>query len=363
MGGGREPSQHGTQDLFVPCSTLYELGESWVVVPTVCPFQSETASSASVIPSDSDVLDPRGVVDAMGLPAARIRRIAHRRNTYWLVETPSQQVVLCRYAPDRVHSDVAYELRLLEHLARRGWPVPTPVAPLVEGAHAIWGGFRYLSGRPPAPRSIVGARAEQRRRGQLLAQLHADLAEVVGMGQREGWRRADEGLFEPTGQLPVDAILVQYERASPEAGRVLRVYADRMRERLSALLPDAPAPVMIHGDFTPWNLRYARGHLSGVLDFEMAHLDLRVADFALSWRGQYDAVVRGYADVAPLDPVEQELLVPIYWAWMLGAAVAGIAAGDANVDWAVRHLLRTESVRAERSPSPLPRSTRATPGA
>ena len=308
------------------------------------------------------MLTPRRVVAAMGLPPARMRRIAHRRNTYWLVEMPSQRVVLCRYAPDRAPGDVAYELRLLEHLARRGWPVPTPVAPLVEGANVVWGAFRYLAGRAPAPRSIAGTRAEQRRRGQLLAQLHADLADLVGLGQRAGWRRADEGLFEPTGTLPMDAILVQYEREAPAAGRILRVYADRMCERLSALLPAAPAPVLIHGDFTPWNLRYARGRLSGVLDFEMAHLDLRVADFALSWRGQYDAVVRGYEDVAPLEPVEQELLVPIYWAWMIGAAVAGIAAGDANVDWAVRHLLRTDPGRTDRATSPLPRSTRSTPG-
>ena len=70
--------------------------------------------------------------------------------------------------------------------------------------------------------------------------------------------------------------------------------------------------VVIHGDFTPWNIRYARGTLSAVLDFEMAHLDLRVADFALSWRGHHDDVVRGYEEVSRLEPVEQELLVPIY---------------------------------------------------
>jgi Ser/Thr protein kinase RdoA (MazF antagonist) len=282
----------------------------------------------------------------MGIHASRIRLIAHRRNTHWMVDTPGRRVVLRRYAADRSHDDVAYELRLLERLHSRGWPVPTPVAPLVEAGSSIWCVFRYMPGRAPMPRSAAGVRAEQRRRGRLLAQLHTDMADAVEMGQRERWRRADEGLFDRTGKPPVDETLAQYEREAPEEGRVLRAYAERMRERLGVLLPYAPAPIVIHGDFTPWNIRYTRGSLSGVLDFDAAHLDLRVADFALTWRGRYDDVVRGYEEVSPLEPVEQELLVPIYWAWIIGSVVAGIDAGRTSDGWAVEHLLRTEHVRA-----------------
>ena len=145
----------------------------------------------------------------------------------------------------------------------------------------------------------------------------------------------------------------QYERECPEEGRILRAYAGRMRERLDELLPYAPAPVAIHGDLTPWNIRYARGAFSAVLDFDAAHLDLRVADFALSWRGQHDDVLRGYEEVSPLEQVERELLVPIYWAWIIASAVAGIEAGEATTDWAVRHLLRTGRIRTHRQTWPL----------
>ena len=224
----------------------------------------------------------------------------------------------------------------------------TPVAPLVEAAGSIWCVFPYMPGRAPAPRSAAGVRAEQRRRGRLLARLHADMADFVGVGQREGWRRADEGLVDRTGRLPADDVLRQYERERPEEGRILRAYAERMRERLDELLPYAPAPVVIHGDLTPWNVRYARGALSAVLDFDAAHLDLRVADFALSWRGQHDDVLRGYEEVSPLEPVERELLVPIYWAWIIASAVAAIDAGEPTSDWAVRHLLRTDLSSAGR---------------
>lgn len=277
----------------------------------------------------------------MDISASRIRLIARRRDTHWIVDTPGRQIALRRYAPDHSYSDVAYELRILEHLQGRGWPVPAPIAPLVEAEGSLWCAFPYLAGRHPAPRSATGARAEQRRRGRLLALLHADLTDVVDMGQRDGWRGADEGLLDRGGKQPAGEVLARYERETPEKGYVLRTYAERMHERLDALLPFAPAPIVIHGDFTPWNIRYARGALSAILDFEMAHLDLRVADFALSWRGQYDEVVRGYEEVSPLEPIERELVVPIYWAWIIGSAVSGIEMGAATIDWEVAHLFRT----------------------
>jgi Ser/Thr protein kinase RdoA (MazF antagonist) len=292
--------------------------------------------------SESSMVGPRDVLDGMGIHPSRIRLIAHRSNTHWMVDTPGARVVLRRYASHRSRGDVAYELRLLEHLDRRGWPVPAPVAPLVQAAGSIWCAFRYMPGRAPAPRSVAGRRAEQRRRGRLLAQMHAEMAAFVQAGQREGWRRTDEGLVERPGKPPADEVLAQYERSFPEEGRILRAYADRMRERLADLLPHAPAPVVIHGDLTPWNIRYTHGSLSGVLDFDVAHLDLRVADFALSWRGYQDDVVRGYEEVSPLEPVERGLLVPIYWAWVIASAVATIDAGEASDGWAVRHLLRTD---------------------
>ena len=285
---------------------------------------------------------PRRVLAAMGLPVTRLRRIAHRANTHWLVDTPSRRLVLRRYGAERSRADVAYELRLLAHVAARGWPVPIPVAPLVEVSDAIWVAFRYHAGRAPRPRSSAGSVAEQRHRGRLLAQLHSSMAELTAVGQRDGWRQAHEGLFDRTGKPSVDVVLATYELVDPAAGHILRTYTDHMRARLSVLLPAAPTPIVIHGDFTPWNLRYRQGTLSGVLDFDAAHRDLRVADFALTWRGRYDAVIHGYEDIAPLEPIEHALLVPIFWAWVIASAVAGLDMGATSTDWSVRQLLRTD---------------------
>ena len=283
------------------------------------------------------------VLRVMGICVSHVPRIiSQRRNTHWVVDAPDGRGVLRRYSSDRSHSDVTYELRLLEHLDKKGWPVPIPIAPVVEQVGTIWALFRYMPGRAPAPRSVAGASLEQRRRGRLLARLHRDMAALVKVGQRPGWRRADEGLVDRTGKSPADEVLRRFERECPAQGHVLRAYTDRMRERLEELLPKAPAPVVIHGDLTPWNIRYLRGDLSAILDFDNAHLDFRVADFALSWRGRYDDVVRGYEEESPLEPIEKELLVPIYWAWVIAGAVAGLDEGGGTADWAVGHLLRTE---------------------
>lgn len=179
----------------------------------------------------------------------------------------------------------------------------------------------------------------------MLARFHLDSTDLSGFGQRPGWLPANEGLWDRTGRGETDEILADYERVHPEPGRVLRMYAQRAIERMKGLLPLAPKPIVIHGDFTPWNLRYVAGRLTGILDFDSSHLDLRVAEFALAWRGHHEGVIRGYEEESPLEPVERELIVPVYWAWIIASAVGGIDAGDTTsegANWAVTHLLRTD---------------------
>lgn len=297
----------------------------------------------------SEVSRPEAEVHAVlnryDIRRPRLRRVGDRRNIHWIVEGAQGRVVLCRYAADRSRDDVTYELHLLEYLHQRKWPVPVPVGELFEGFGAIWGLFSFISGRPPAPRSVTGAREEQLRRGRLLARLHAEMADFSSVGQREGWRRADEGLWDRAGKPPVNDVLQRYERAHPDPGRIFRAYYDRSRELLGDLLPDAPEATVIHGDFTPWNMRLSKGNLTGIIDFDSAHLDLRVADFALSWRGRDSHVVEGYEGESPLAPVERKLIVPVFWSWVIASAVGGIEAGDTTPEttaWAVTHLLRTE---------------------
>jgi Ser/Thr protein kinase RdoA (MazF antagonist) len=86
--------------------------------------------------------------------------------------------------------------------------------------------------------------------------------------------------------------------------------------------------------------------LSGLVDFEASHLNYRVADFALSWRGDQDEVLAGYTDVHPLNELDWELLVPVFWSWLfmgIQRNIADILAARREAhgfDWQIKHLLR-----------------------
>ncbi|SFJ68315.1 Phosphotransferase enzyme family protein [Paenibacillus sp. UNC496MF] len=190
----------------------------------------------------------------------------------------------------------------------------------------------FLPGDPPADDA---GDSERRSRGRLLARFHADLATLDGIGQRGGWRRCEEILGDET----LDRVLAEGERSRPEEVRVLRWHLARARERAAGLrLQDRPG-IVVHGDFTPWNLRFQDGKLTGILDFELAHRDHRIGDFALTWRGRHDEVVYGYDEVSPLEPEEWELLTPMWWAGLVELACRHLAEGTRDDGWIVKKLL------------------------
>src|SRR5262245_6767988 len=83
----------------------------------------EATSCAASPPEAPAPVSPRLVLRRMGIEATRLRVIARRHNVHWLAETRSGRVVLRRYAPRRTRAEVDYELRVLEELRARGWPV------------------------------------------------------------------------------------------------------------------------------------------------------------------------------------------------------------------------------------------------
>lgn len=254
-----------------------------------------------------------------------------RLNQHWLVQGRGEPRVLRLWSQSR--DEIAYELRLLEAIAARGWPVASAVEPPMEIDGRVWCLFPFLQGDPP---SVEDPMAEQRRRGRLLAEFHADLAQLPPCAQRGDWRRCEEILADPA----LDRILAERERERPEEVRILRWHLDRSRVRIAGLQPHIRPGMIVHGDFTPWNLRYHEGRLSGILDFELAHWDHRVGDFALSWRGKYDLLVQAYAEVSPLEPEEWELLTPMWWAGLIEDACRHLAAGTHDDGWVLKSLLR-----------------------
>ncbi|RAP74231.1 phosphotransferase enzyme family protein [Paenibacillus montanisoli] len=259
-----------------------------------------------------------------------------RLNQHWLVNFNNERLVL-RLWSNAIHiDDIQYEVSLLKSVAELGWPVAAVIEGPIEFGGQMWGLFPYLHGEPP---SVENPAAEQRARGRLMARFHADLRGLSGIGQRKDWRRCEEILFDDE----LDLLLSENEMKRPEEIRVLRWHLERARKRVEGLKLHSRPGIVIHGDFTPWNLRFQEGKLSGILDFELAHWDHRVGDFALSWRGKYDEVVYGYDEVSPLEPEEWELLTPMWWAGLIEGACRHLKEGTRDDGWIIKKLL-------ERSP-------------
>jgi Ser/Thr protein kinase RdoA (MazF antagonist) len=236
--------------------------------------------------------------------------------------------VLRRYGPWREPDEVAYELRVLERTAALGWPVPRALTPPTRVGRHLWCLFHYLRGRPRQPRAAASRREDQRRRGRLLASLHADLATLAGLGQRPGWRRRDEVLGPRAGGPSVEDVIK--ERVVPDEAAIMLDYAERARVRFAALQPERLPVMVVHGDLIGSNLLYTRGALSGIVDFDFTHLDHRAADFVWTWRGHHDDFVRGYEEVTPLTAADRALLAPSFWAAVLESARLELLWGNAS---------------------------------
>jgi len=233
-----------------------------------------------------------------------------------------------------------YEVRLMARLAELGWPVPFTQEPVERAGH-WWSLAPLLPGKSITAHDSV---VEQRKRGHLLAELHRDLAQIEelgqGLGQRPGWRRCEEILADPE----LDTVLSRNEQKYPQEVSVLRWHLERARLRIAGLSLSERPGIAIHGDFTPWNLHFAENQLSGILDFELAHRDHRVGDFALAWRGKYEEVVFGYDEVSPLEPEEWALLTPLWWAGLIDGACRDFQRGTLDDGWTIKKLLERSAL-------------------
>ena len=283
----------------------------------------------------------------------QVKHLGGRVNQHWLVETDSSRLVLRGYPEDQVQ-DVWYEHEVMRRLHQLGWPVATVVEDPISAADRLWSLFTLL---PGAPRVDKGP-DERRDRGRLLAELHESTSALADMGQWRGFRKADEIVHDPT---LVEAIR-EYERIRPSHGHIMRWHLDKVRRAFEPIELDDAETIVLHSDFAPWNLLFVDGKLSGVLDFESTHLNYRVSDFALSWRGHQDEVVEGYEEVHPLSDFDQNLLCPAYWSWLfigVKQRIEGMISGQIPIhdfDWQVEHLLRRPELYSERlEPYPGPK--------
>jgi Ser/Thr protein kinase RdoA (MazF antagonist) len=300
--------------------------------------------------ADKDWQICQGIMQHRG--GVLIKQISRRLNEHWIVELKGERLVLRGYPPTPL-GDIAYELEVLRRLRKEGWPVPSLAEEPVHVNGRTWCLFTMLRGEC---RPATAGAMEGRTRGQLLAQLHHSTSCLADMEQRKGFSSSDLFLNDPE----LITALRAYEGIRPREGHILRWHFDWATAAFASINTKASEMIVLHGDFARWNLLFEGERLTGILDFEATHLNHRVADFALSWRGEQDELIQGYQEVFPLSELDWQLLVPCYWAWLffgIRNEIQAMLAGKIPVhefNWQVGHLLRRSPMLAERMP-PYPR--------
>ena len=305
------------------------------------------------------------VLAQFGIASATIRDIRTGRvNKHWRIEAGGKAYVLRRYIPRRSPDAIRYEHEMLRHLDPRGWPVAAAL-PAVDGktvAHVdgrSYALFPFLSGRP-SPQTPRYARLK----GATLARLHQDLASWDAPGQRESFGRKwelDVDVAANCDFASLNELLLAFGQQHADLARVIRAQKYAMLRELSTLgfgeLPAVPG----HFDFHHDNLLFQRGALTGLIDFDLAHLDARVADIASSIEldcvapPAYNEIkpalaaefVAGYVEHSTLSDAELQLIVPLVRAALLSLVVWRLtrwARGD-EPEYALRSLQRSITER------------------
>ena len=226
-----------------------------------------------------------------GFTPDEVRPVAQPRSQTWAVMVDETRFYLKPHRFQHDADSIDWELRLLIELDERHCtpPVPQPL-PTKQGnlfgmhADQCWTLFHAVPGEPVNIRQLDARFARQI--GQALAQFHANTSKVkVSQRPKSGSILALELV-----RLPGDSLskLADVARRTPARdpfqstllGNVQHIISDLydLHHRLNDAL-DKWSFLPIHGDFTPRNLLVSRAsEITGIIDFEFAHLDHRVSD-------------------------------------------------------------------------------------
>ncbi len=261
------------------------------------------------------------VVRALGVEPDAIRLVSgSRQNSHWRVRAGASRYALRRVgAWLDVAGDIDWELAVVDARAAAGLPVPKPIGAVRQIDGATWFLMPWLEGRalgrPPWEYSYYELL------GALLAEVHAKTSGLPAPAQRPGWGSYCDAALPLVGGASRRAeLLAALAEASPEVAARFAVAADALEARdLPGVFAGRPQRT-IHADFAPWNLRVRGGRLVGLIDFELAHVDVLAGDIAQSRRGYHDGVVRGYLRHARLTDAELANLDALW----LAAVMAGV---------------------------------------
>jgi homoserine kinase type II len=191
-------------------------------------------------------------------------------NSNYLLATEHGRFILTLYEKRVAPGDLPFFLALMDHLAAKGVPCPTPV-------HGRDGAaLRSLCGRPAALVSFLDGRSPIRIQathcsalGRSLARLHLAGADFSGAR---------------TNSLSVGSWRPLFETCRGEADAVLGGLEDEIERELEEIercWPDDLPRGVIHADLFPDNVFFEGREVTGIIDFYFACVDLIAYDLAI----------------------------------------------------------------------------------
>jgi homoserine kinase type II len=226
-------------------------------------------------------------------------------NSNFLLQTDRGIYILTIYEKRVSAADLPFFLGLMDHLAARGVPCPTPV-------HGRDGAaLRRLAGKPAAIVTFLRGIWPRRSTPQHCAELGAGMAEMHLAGRDFPIRRPNN--LSLAGWKPlIDATASRADEVAPGlAGELAAEYEVLARDWPAAL----PAGV-IHADLFPDNVFFHHDRLSGLIDFYFACNDALAYDLAVclnAWcferEGEFNItkarrLVTAYREVREIEPAE-----------------------------------------------------------
>lgn len=230
-------------------------------------------------------------------------------NSNFLLETTEGRFILTLYEKRVQAGDLPFFVDLLDHLARRGCPVPAMIRDRSGTA------IQQIAGRSacviqflPGISLTHPSTAQCEAAGTALGAMHCAVEDFAGTRANSVGHRHWRDIAAATGDL--DAIIDG-----------LQAIVDEELAFVDAHWPaDLPRHV-IHADLFPDNVLMLGAEVTGLIDFYFAASDFRAYDVAVthaSWtfsddgtlcdRDRAAALMRGYARAVALTPAEVEAL-------------------------------------------------------
>ncbi len=191
-------------------------------------------------------------------------------NSNYLLQTETGNYILTLYEKRVEPADLPFFLGLMEHLAGRGVPCPTPL--VGRDGEAL----RELAGRPAAIASFLNGVWPRRPRPDQCGQLGDAVARLHIAG-------SDFALSRPNA-LSVAAWRPLFESCAGRADEVAPGLAEEIAAELEVLERDWPRDLpagVIHADLFPDNVFFLTNQLSGLIDFYFACNDSFAYELAI----------------------------------------------------------------------------------